>query len=198
MPPTTTSPNSHPVLDTDQVCLFPPVQKYNHRRGYNDDDVDEDDDDDNSPVSRALLRTTQASNSGVDCYEGVGGAAEGGDGGGIVGGIGDLRNHQMTGEQDGDTRSEYSITDYERMKFVQEWLNSISMFRFLRVSTDTIQSPAVVVAPTDVGGSGGGGQLNAAYGGSASGYSRSMSPPALACVPQVNVNSGQRLRTIEF
>lgn len=42
--------------------------------------------------------------------------------------------HQV--EPDGDTRSEYSITDYERMKFVQEWINSISMFRFLRINNN--------------------------------------------------------------
>lgn len=43
--------------------------------------------------------------------------------------------NDLNNQQDGDTRSEYSITDYERMKFVQEWLNSISMFRFLRVNS---------------------------------------------------------------
>jgi hypothetical protein len=36
---------------------------------------------------------------------------------------------------DGDTRSEYSITDYERMNYVQEWINSISLFRFIRVNS---------------------------------------------------------------
>jgi hypothetical protein len=39
-------------------------------------------------------------------------------------------------EEEGDTRSEYSITDLEKMKFVQQWLESISEFKFLRINSN--------------------------------------------------------------
>ena len=36
---------------------------------------------------------------------------------------------------EGDKRSEHSITDYEKMKYVEEWLNSISLVKYFLVNT---------------------------------------------------------------
>lgn len=37
---------------------------------------------------------------------------------------------------EGDTRSEYSITDHERMRFVEDWIRSISVFKFIHVNSN--------------------------------------------------------------
>lgn len=42
---------------------------------------------------------------------------------------------KVTMELEGDRRSEYSVTDSEKMKYVQEWLNSISRVKYFLVNT---------------------------------------------------------------
>ena len=38
-------------------------------------------------------------------------------------------------DKDGDTRSEHSTTDSERMVYVQQWIDSISVFKFIRINS---------------------------------------------------------------
>lgn len=44
-------------------------------------------------------------------------------------------NNNKSKKTDGDTRSEHSLTNFEKMTYVQEWIKSISSYKFIRINS---------------------------------------------------------------